>query len=110
MGNEENENDGNENENEENIVGAVDDAITLEVQDLQFTDLKVGDLIIVPVLDRHGNIIYFPAIITKLENSNETVYKDYLKLDFDNPNILKSIILKKKKLHNTFQRHSDDSP
>ena len=95
--NEENENDGNENENEENIVGAADDVITLEVQDLQFTDFKVEDLIIVPVLDRHGNIFYFPAIITELENIDETVYIDYLKLDFDNPKILQKHISEKEK-------------
>ena len=95
--NEENENDEYESENEENIDQAADDAITIEVQDLQFTDLKVGDLIIVPVKDRHGFFFYFPAQITELENTDETVYIDYLKRDFDNPKILRKHISEKEK-------------
>ena len=88
----------NESENEDDIIeddnfedDSVDDKITVESQDLQFTDLEVGNIIIVPVKDLQDRIYYHPAEITKL-NSEETVeaiHIDYLKVDFDNKKVLR---------------------
>ena len=85
-----------ENENEENNVDNGDDTITVDQQEIEFTDLQVGNLIVVPVEDRRGNIFNFPAQITELEN-NEIIYIDYLKIKFDHPNVLYQCVSEREK-------------
>ena len=68
----------------------VKDKIIVEKQELQFTDLEVGNVIVVPVNDKQKTIYYFPAEITRLF-SDETVNIDYLKTDFDNKKILRRV-------------------
>ena len=69
----------------------VEDKIIVEKQELQFADLEVGNVIVVPVNDKQKNIYYFPAEITMLNISDRTVNIDYLKTDFDNKKILRRV-------------------
>ena len=65
----------------------IDNEIRVEKQDLEFTDLKVNDFIIVPVKDRCNKVHNFPAQITKLKN-NGNIHINYLKQNFDQPQVL----------------------
>ena len=61
--------------------------ITVEKQELKFTDLKVGSFIVVPVEGCHNKYYYYQAQITELEE-DETIHIDYLKTVFDQPRVL----------------------
>ena len=50
-----------------------DKDITVEKQELELTDLKVKNFIIVPVEGCHNKIHYFPAQITKLGNDGNVL-------------------------------------
>ena len=80
----------------------VKDKIIVEKQELQFTDLEVGNVIVVPVKDKQKSIYYFPAEITMLNISDRTVNIDYLKTDFDNKKILRRVDSESEKNWNIF--------
>ena len=65
----------------------IDNEIRVEKQDLEFTDLKVNDFIIVPVKGCRDKVYNFPAQITKLK-SDDDIHINYLKQNFDQPQVL----------------------
>ena len=72
----------NVSENEDDYVEDINvDQITVVKQELQFTDLEIGNIIVVPVKDERHNTYYFPGEITKLLNSKAKVHINYLKSD-----------------------------